>query len=598
MDHSSQPNPDLFVQMHDDFQNAGLRFRHNDIESKWSGPYRRTMIRRLSLGELIPLMEIQWNARMEFELGAFIAHYVSGVQPATVTRDFGLSELCGSMMGLQLMDLENFSTSGQISSDSSSMLGRIRNETSDIHLLIYFKMLEHIALNSQDPMIWKSAMVQLADIENLGQNPRRQEMASLCLERIMLLEGQQCGRISRSEAESYAEEGENPGLRRSIHLLPSREFQGCIHKERYDFARLCLAEGMLLFDQKVQASNLKALALSMGDMAIGPMLALCLSLSLRRKGPQETRGDDAELIGLISHHLSQAHTLLAGDSDTLPAIAAYLRNGFLQQGVVDSGLYFAGYNPLGSLAIERAHYELARLLDPKDVFHPHPLYEFRSFGDCGMFVPRLPRAGLHQSAIMATTELALAGYRPAASTLMRAVLELTGPYIPERLSKLNIPLQVRDNLPLIARCIESLAKIGIPGAKEFPDVFIHGSKKVSELEDLQVAALSVSAMELLRINSSIMWDGMTPMPVKVAYRVIDAQLGIRSTEEQRSPTYSLEDLIERRKTAFGGDFRMNELPETSDLASIVRTWARPGNHRTDPPGQTPACPLIVRRQKT
>ncbi|MEW6722786.1 MAG: hypothetical protein AB1324_05990 [Candidatus Micrarchaeota archaeon] len=594
MQQTAQPMPS--ESLHDEFQGAELRLSPA-LERLWLGGRRASVVRMLSLRETVQSLEARWGARAEQDLGEFIMRFITE-PPAQSGSGMDLPRLCSAMMEAELPALGRFVHDGTIPNGSGGIISRIRGETSDLHLLVYFKMLEHIAIASDDERLWRGAMMLMADASTVGASRERQEIASLCLERIMLVEGAKCGRIeaNRHEAEAYPMPGDSG-------IVPSSgngaNGDSRLHEEKFDFARACIAESMFFLVPENQILGVNALALGQYRNAIGPMLALCVGIRLH-EDPEKTPAGagNAILRSLLLQHLSQARPLAGGDGDTLPAMGSHLQRTALL--LMDPSRTMPPYSITDSLSaqsLELAHGELARLLDPKQILHPHPSYVFDAAR--GALLPAFPHAGLQQSALVSTAELALSGYRPAASTILRAMLELTGRFLPLTLSGEKPPRQVRESLGLLEMCIESLALAGIPGAKAMPMIFIHGNGRISQLKEEQIEELAVPALEMLRIQALLIGTMDAAHPLLLAARVVEADVEIRSMGAGRKAPDAFRDLMRRRDKAFGGSWDSFELPDTSLISPLARRMDERSEKRlksADIVGSGPVF-LLTRRKK-
>jgi len=573
--------PELFEELHDEFQAADIRFKPS-IERLWYGGMRPSVARMLSLRELLSSVEVRWGARAGQDLGEYIMRYMTG-QPEPSSPNLNIQQMASAMIGLEVMGFPRYLREGFPPDDNTTILRRLRDESSDIHTLLYLKMYEHMALTSTDERVWRPAMMIMSDLSTLGGEPMRQEIAALCLERVMMQEGQRCGMLSPPEIPGresdagalYPRDGSSgiiPANDKSIAPVNGEGRAGRLaHREKFDFARSCIAESMFLVDPRVQMLNINALAIGQYREAIGPLLALCMGIRLRNGDPDltPTGYEQSQLRSLLLSHLSLAYPLAGGDSSTLPAIGNHLQRTALL--LMDPSRTIPDFSLGGELslpALALANRELSKLLDPKGHLHPHPSYFYER--ENGYLTPRFPHGGLQQSAIVSTAELALNGFRPAASSLLQAMLELTGRFIPLSLTKEKPPRQIRESLGMMEMCIESLALAGIPGAKYIPPLFMRGDVRVSQLEEAQIAELAIPSLEMVRIQSAIAGNIGAALPLLLATRVVEADIEIRAIGSGARAPELFRDLMRRRNEAFGDKWDSFELPDTSLLAPFLR----------------------------
>jgi hypothetical protein len=584
--------------LHDDFQTAAISFTPA-IGVLWLAGRRSSLIRMLSLERVMESVTVEWGARAGHELGAF----APGAAPEPQARSpsgMDLRGLCMSLMQMEASSFPRYLREGAVQDDNGTILGRLRDETSELHILLYLKMFEHMAVESMDERVWRPAMMLMSDITTIGDEPMRQEIASLCLERVMLVCGQKCGAVApMAEASAYSDL--SPALLASPDV-PLVEGRACVqaerkpgseraYREKFDFARACLSESMMAAHPRIQTFNLNALAISHGVDAIGPMLALCIAMRMRPESERaQLRSGQEAVHGLIMHHLAQAHPIVGGDSHTLPEVAEHLfRTSMLMLDPTRTLPGFSQRRGMGRKPVEIAHESLARLLDPKGVLHPHPSYAFDPVA--GTLTPRFPHGGLQQSSIVAVTELALNGCLPAASTVLRAMLELAGSHMPLSLLDDKPPRQIRETLGLLAECVSSLEYAGIPGARSIPPVFIRGEVRPGELLAEQLAELAVPALEMVRINAAILGAPENSVPLMLAASIVQADVDARSKGAEMQAPDAFRELMRRRNDAFGGSWSSFELPDTSALGPLLRRLDERAERRgvtmpAPPPGLT------------
>jgi hypothetical protein len=215
-------------------------------------------------------------------------------------------------------------------------------ETSELRLLLYFKMLEEMSLNFEKESSWRVVMMEIAKplipgITMVKYHESSEKIATLCLERIIIVE-------KRKQTPS---------------------------QEKIKLAGQILGEALFHYsDPHACAMAVDALARENKEASIAPLLALSAFLRRHEAHPNARM--------LLEMNFSGFHPLLYGDNASLPLLSR-------------------GITPPRVWVVEEVCRHMNGLFDPTNVVTPHPLF----LATDGYPLPRLPKEGLHENAFRA-----------------------------------------------------------------------------------------------------------------------------------------------------------------------------------------------------
>lgn len=222
----------------------------------------------------------------------------------------------------------------------------LARETSELRLLLYFKMFEEMALNFEKESSWRIVMMELAKplipgITMVKYHEAAEKIATLCLERIIIVEKRK--------------EFPNP--------------------DRIELATQILSEALFHYsDPHACAMAVDALARESKESSIAPLLALSAYLRRAEAHPNARM--------LLEMNFSSFHPLLYGDNASLPLLSR-------------------GITPPRMWVVEEVCRHMTCLFDPTNVVTPHPLF----LATNEYPLPRFPSEGLHENAFRALSAI-------------------------------------------------------------------------------------------------------------------------------------------------------------------------------------------------
>jgi hypothetical protein len=461
------------------------------LEREWDGLYRESTM-RMSLTELLGFC---WPVGGQ-DVPALAAPGGTGL--------FGIG-------GDQVMGFQHWLVDGG-PARASKIMKLAAREPLNFKLLLYFKMLEEIVLNSKDEATWRPVMMELAKpiVPGLSMVPYHIEaskIATLCLERILVVE-------NRAETPDKAKLG------LATEILSAALFH-------YTDSRNC-------------ALAVDALAIHSRESSIAPFLALS---SLMRRNTTPT---DARLF--LDGHLPLMHHLFFGDDTSLALIAR-------------------GMTPERKWVVEEVCRHMQRLFDTSSIVTPHPL--FTATG--GYPLPRLPRDGLHQHALFALGEITSpAAFVAMVDGISRLLLPHIGDQDTPRQIKESIPpiaeSLVESGRRLSVPGIDRFAMTFLTHPKP---------PKPMKLSRAAVEELVPFATRLV-LTGSYLADkpGRTPRALRVAEAVLAAQMHLEGRTRELSPEALAKMLLERHTQVFNG-LGAAELAAPQRFAEALRAFTAP-----------------------
>ena len=222
----------------------------------------------------------------------------------------------------------------------------IARESSELRLLLYFKMFEEMSLNFEKESSWRPVMMEIAKplipgLTMVQFNETSEKIATLCLERIILVEKRK--------------------------PVPN--------PEKIKLAGQILSEALFHYsDPHACAMAVDALVREDRAASIAPLLALSAFLRRHEAHPNARM--------LLEMAFSGFHPELYGDNASLPLLSR-------------------GITPPRKWVVEQVCTHMTELFDPTNVITPHPLFMATDHHP----LPRLPKEGLHENAFCALSQI-------------------------------------------------------------------------------------------------------------------------------------------------------------------------------------------------
>ncbi|MBU0528060.1 hypothetical protein KKE92_06260 [Candidatus Micrarchaeota archaeon] len=270
------------------------------MEQEWNGIYNDSILR----GSLLELLRNIKSSHMGEPSGDFDGLVVQALTLPDPKR----------ISGKDIQDFHDWLVASDLS--LVNILSKaIARESSEKKQLIYFKMLEELSICSIDPLVWRHAMMELSKplipgLSPIVYSPEAQRIATLALERILVVEG----RRSTPNAHKSALAGE---------ILSSALFH-------YD-------------DQKTRSYAIEALTTHQKERSIPALLAL-----------SSAKGDIHVYVSMLMEiSFMRMHPLLNGDSATLALLSR-------------------GETPPRNAVVEQICHYMSHAISVSDITTPHP----------------------------------------------------------------------------------------------------------------------------------------------------------------------------------------------------------------------------------
>lgn len=410
----------------------------------------------------------------------------------------------------------------------------VARESSELRLLLYFKMFEEMSLNFEKESSWRPVMMEIAKplipgLTMVQFNETAEKIATLCLERIIIVEKR-------------------------------KQFSS---QEKIRLAAQILSEALFHYsDPHACAMAVDALAREERAASIAPLLAL--SAFLRR---HETHPNARMLLEMS---FSGFHPELYGDSASLPLLSR-------------------GITPPRQWVIEEVCRHMTSLFDPTNVITPHPLFMATDHYP----LPRLPEEGLHENAFRALSQISAP---EAFVAMIDGVNDLILPHMDGGRTPRQVRKAIPKIARSLKRAGSALDVPGTPEFVGLFLAHPAPMKLIDLPEGTLAKVVPFAAHILLRGTLFVGAMGEKRRSRIMAENILLADMALAGSTETPSLEQVADRLVERHSEVFNGH-SANELRDPSNYRDALKAFAERTVLSGPSTRALPACtpkPLKVR----
>lgn len=407
-------------------------------------------------------------------------------------------------------------------------------ESSELRLLLYFKMFEEMSLNFEKESSWRVVMMELAKplvpgITMAQYHEAAEKIATLCLERIIIVEKRK----------------ESPNA------------------EKIKLASQILSEALFHYsDPHACAMAVDALARESKEHSIAPLLALSAYLRRHEAHPNA--------LMLLEMNFSGFHPQLYGDNASLP---------LLSRGITPPRLW----------VVEEVCRRMGGLFDPTNVITPHPLFLATDHHP----LPRLPTEGLHENAFRALSAI---NAPEAFVAMIDGVNDLVLPHMDGKRTPRQIQRAIPSIAKSLRESGKNLAVPGTDEFVSL--FLAHPEpRKLIDLPEGRISQVVPFAAHIL-LRGTLFVGSMDEgkRSRKMAENILLADMALEGSTESLSLERVAGRLLERHSEVFNGH-AAEDLRNPDNFREALKAFARKTVLANPSPHALPACtpkPLKVR----